>query len=261
MRIRTDENRLLPEFLHAFLAAPQGRALFLNHTRLSAVQVNINTGEFCSIPLPVPPIDLQKAFIQQVDRVRGVREDVAHSNEQLHKLGSSIGAVAFSGELTKQWRAKRSQQLGAEASERDVILKTSGVALANAIVIKDTVTAEIDRRRRDFTREQGQLLKSIQTSWKPDDPETWVFTHETLAESLDSSLSGNADAIRRHLEVFAARGLIIPISREVELSDGSTEWRVAYRRPHEKTDDGPPEDAIRLQELANLAKQIKELQK
>lgn len=170
---------------------------------------------------------------------------------------NSIIAHAFSGDITQSWRTSHNKLLEEEAHGRDNALRASGVKLHDTLNVEQTITVEIDHRRRDLSREQLKLIQSMDSSWKPDDPETWVFTHETLAESL----SGNADTIRRHLEVFAARGLIIPISREVELSDGTTEWRVAYRRPHAKTDDGPPEDSIRKQELASLAKQIKELQK
>lgn len=226
----------------------------------TGAQKNINLETLRSLRIPIPPPAIQKQFTSVALQVRGLLDRAVLLRAEI-RTRSSIIAHAFSGDMTHSWRTSRKHLLEEQAQVRDNALRAAGVKLLDTLNLEQTITSEIDRRRRDLSREQGNLLQSIQTSWKPDNPEAWVFTHETLAESLDGPLRGNADAIRRHLEVFAARGLIIPISREVELSDGTTEWRVAYRRPHAKTDNGPPEDAIRLQELANLAKQIKELQK
>jgi type I restriction enzyme S subunit len=56
MRVRPNQEKILPLFLHAFLTSSGGRDIFLQNTRQSAVQFNINTKEFTSIQIPVPPL-------------------------------------------------------------------------------------------------------------------------------------------------------------------------------------------------------------
>ena len=249
-----------PHYLWALLSHPEFRPRVRQLAAGAAGSMpNIPKNRLEKLRIPIPPLALQLEFKQRLEIARNVELEM--KNLAIAPLRQSIADMASSGTLTMEWRSLREKAISDEANDRDHALSVSGISVVDALKTRDHMVAEIDRRRRELSQEQGQLFTSIQSSWKPDAPETWVFTHETLAESLDSALRGNADAIRRHLEVFAARGLIIPISREVELSDGTTEWRVAYRRPHVKADDGPPEDAIRKKELANLAKQIKELQK
>ena len=63
---------------------PSGRQLFLQNTRKSAVQFNINSKEFSAIAIPLPPIDKQKVFVDKVKEI----ENLAH---QSSVSGSPLG--------------------------------------------------------------------------------------------------------------------------------------------------------------------------
>lgn len=65
MRLRVNRDRLLPEYLKAFLESASGREEFLKHTRRSAVQFNINGKEIRRICLPLPPIKVQATFVRR----------------------------------------------------------------------------------------------------------------------------------------------------------------------------------------------------
>ena len=62
MRMRLRADRADPVWLQALLSSEGGRRLFLEKTRRTAVQFNINTKEMAAIRVPVPPVDRQGAF-------------------------------------------------------------------------------------------------------------------------------------------------------------------------------------------------------
>lgn len=78
MRCRFDTARVSPHYVANFLRSQGGRAAFLSNARQSAIQHNINSKEFGSIAIPVPPVALQCQFeraVQQLDSIHGM-----HSN-------------------------------------------------------------------------------------------------------------------------------------------------------------------------------------
>ena len=99
MRVRLLKDRALPEMVHGFLTSASGRRSFLNMTRNSAVQFNINTKEFGSISLPLPPLSLQREFAARVAGVRTMEAQQAESRHRLDDLFHSLLHRAFSGEL------------------------------------------------------------------------------------------------------------------------------------------------------------------
>jgi type I restriction enzyme S subunit len=99
MRVRFRPETIHPEMIRSFLTSPGGRRLFLNNTRESAVQFNINTKEFGCIRLPLPPLDLQQAFAARVAEVRALETRQAASRRRLDNLYQSLLHRAFRGEI------------------------------------------------------------------------------------------------------------------------------------------------------------------
>jgi type I restriction enzyme S subunit len=99
MRIRLCKYVMYPEILRALLTSSGGRKLFLNNTRKSAVQFNINTKEFGAIRIPIPPLPLQKQFAARVEEVQALQESQKGSGERLDDLYKSLLYRAFRGEL------------------------------------------------------------------------------------------------------------------------------------------------------------------
>jgi len=64
MRIRVDPERIRPEFVKYCFETPGGRRIFLQRVRQSNVQFNINVGELSSLEIPVPPMSLQRSFVE-----------------------------------------------------------------------------------------------------------------------------------------------------------------------------------------------------
>jgi type I restriction enzyme S subunit len=74
MMCRFKKSLVDPEYISSFLKSPAGRREFLSHTRNSAVQFNINSKEFSSIILPLPPIELQAEFVHRVKDLLRIAE-------------------------------------------------------------------------------------------------------------------------------------------------------------------------------------------
>lgn len=99
MRVRLNHHRCEPVWLKTLLDTSGGRQLFLNNTRQSAVQFNINTKEFASIAVPLPPLLLQKEFAARVSDIRAMQAEQAASRRRLDELFQSMLYRAFNGEL------------------------------------------------------------------------------------------------------------------------------------------------------------------
>ncbi|MBP2316929.1 restriction endonuclease subunit S [Azospirillum soli] len=69
MRVRLNVNKALPIYIKALLETESGRRLFLEKIRQSAVQFNINVGEFSSIVVPLPPLSVQQEFAERVAEI------------------------------------------------------------------------------------------------------------------------------------------------------------------------------------------------
>ena len=70
VRVRVND-RVIPEFLSAFLNTDFSKALLLNMCKAAIGQANINAQELQNIDIYIPPIDLQQSFLmfkQQVDK-------------------------------------------------------------------------------------------------------------------------------------------------------------------------------------------------
>lgn len=90
MRIRFDRDRLLPRVFTSFLDTAAGRAEFLKHTRRSAVQFNINGKEIRRLKFPLPPIGLQRQFMQQLESTQSI---LRQQSEALAKATATFDAL------------------------------------------------------------------------------------------------------------------------------------------------------------------------
>lgn len=125
MRVRFNRALVEPEMIRGFLTSPGGRTLFLSKTRKSAVQFNINTKEFASIEMPLPPIELQREYVARVANIEQIETRASVSADKLARLYQVLLHRAFTGELTAKWRAKHRKQLEAELDEQRKVLEQS----------------------------------------------------------------------------------------------------------------------------------------
>ena len=91
--ITLDEEKCLPVFVHAyFLRHPLARR-YLDQTAKGAIMSGLNMGIIRAMPIPLPPIELQRGF------VRCVKAKHCASLAELGALFSVLQHRAFRGEL------------------------------------------------------------------------------------------------------------------------------------------------------------------
>jgi type I restriction enzyme S subunit len=99
MRLRFNHAQALPEFVRHLWMTTGGRSLFLKATRRSAVQFNINTKEMNSLVLPMPPVQLQREFVNRVLALDSMRQKQNLALIEFDGLFATLQHRAFQGEL------------------------------------------------------------------------------------------------------------------------------------------------------------------
>lgn len=93
------EGRVLPEYLEGFLADPRARVYFRRCAKQTTGIASINMTQLKQLPVPVPPLQVQREYAEVTRSVRGhLRrlEDLLMAEEELF---ASLQARAFRGEL------------------------------------------------------------------------------------------------------------------------------------------------------------------
>ncbi|HLE61951.1 MAG TPA: restriction endonuclease subunit S, partial [Pyrinomonadaceae bacterium] len=97
--ITLDETKCLPLFLHAyFLQHPIARK-YLARTAKGAIMSGLNMGLIKDMPVPLPPITLQREFARRVTMVEKLKTAQRASLAELNALLASLKHRAFRGEL------------------------------------------------------------------------------------------------------------------------------------------------------------------
>lgn len=200
-------------------------------------QKNINLKVLRGIQIPIPPIPLQDRFRRIVLDAFERDKLASIGNLSSDKLVASLSAHAFSGELTRDYREAYAERLAQEARERDDALKEAGATVTlsrgatkqeeDAIFEQrtDGIYAHLSSEQRSLFREIKRMVSDVNY--------IRYFTTETLAGYIDDGpLRRNPKAIEGHLCVLAARGIIIPVSRE-KIAEGTAEtvFGNAFRLP------------------------------
>lgn len=89
IRVRVTE-RVLPEFLSAFLNTDFSKQMLLNMCKTAIGQANINAQEMQNIGLYLPPIELQQQFVQFKGQTDKSKFAVQQSIEKLETLKKSL---------------------------------------------------------------------------------------------------------------------------------------------------------------------------
>jgi type I restriction enzyme S subunit len=259
IRVRLKVGTLNPYFVAAYLRTPHGRADILRQAKTSAGQFNINTQGLKGLSIPIFSADAQAEFLKIVFQVDALKRSLySKSDIILNQVTSSLLAHAFSGELTADWRTQNREQLAQEAAERDQWLRDNGVKLSISDQrIHDRLDQD-DLRLAELNREQRKLLEEIQNLDPNENGGT--FTLSSLVSKLGEPLDClPVDAVRRHLDVLAARGLIKAISRRAGAGGSvNVAFGNLYRQPLKDdqivgTADEP--DFQKMSELDRLSRQ------
>ena len=108
IRLRIDQQKLLPEYLLYIANEGSGRDYLVNSLSTSAGQNTINQASIKGLQLRVPEIKYQDMIVQTVEKLFKhsfkIEETVLSAQKRVNLLTQSILAKAFSGELTAEWR-------------------------------------------------------------------------------------------------------------------------------------------------------------
>ncbi|MDG4791439.1 restriction endonuclease subunit S [Micromonospora sp. WMMD1102] len=99
IRTRLTTEFVLPIFVREFMGSTAGRAALRERCKTSAGQYNLNIQGLGSVLIPVPPLDLQRNFVDRVAEVETLREAHQSQLSKLDELFASLQDRAFRGEL------------------------------------------------------------------------------------------------------------------------------------------------------------------
>ncbi len=98
-RARVNQDYLLPVFFHDFLQTQQAIKYFLSCAKKTTNLASINLTQLRALPVPLPPLALQREFAARVEAARGVQSAQGQSAEKIEALYQSMLSRAFAGEL------------------------------------------------------------------------------------------------------------------------------------------------------------------
>lgn len=89
IRVRVND-RVLPEFLSAFLNADFSKQMLLGMCKTAIGQANINAQEMQNIGIYIPPISLQNKFVTFKQQVSKSKNTISHSLQKLETLKKAL---------------------------------------------------------------------------------------------------------------------------------------------------------------------------
>lgn len=89
IRVRVND-RVLPEFLSAFLNADFSKQMLLGMCKTAIGQANINAQEMQNIGIYIPPISLQNKFVTFKQQVSKSKTAISHSLQKLETLKKAL---------------------------------------------------------------------------------------------------------------------------------------------------------------------------
>ena len=101
VRIRADTKRVLPEFVTATINGRIGREYVLKTARRAIGMVNINAREMAGFPISLPPLNIQRKFVDRIAEVRRVSQQIRTGLDAADpdQLNDAVLRKAFAGEL------------------------------------------------------------------------------------------------------------------------------------------------------------------
>lgn len=226
IRLRTDAEQLLPEYLSAFLNSAFGRAAMRNAIRTTAGQSNLSGENLTKVRLPIPSLAEQEQFRKFWLEVKALRQLISQSEHTTEELRSALRIYALSGELTEDWRLQNREEIAAAAAARDGLLRDRGAMFASrpvtteplAPVAKDSQRPARQWLIAELSEFQRQVLAAFSTY--PEHPllveDADVFARfcddENVLELLKYFGPSLNNRIRRTLSQLSSLGLIAKVT-------------------------------------------------
>jgi len=104
-RVRTNREKLAPEYLAALLRTQYAKHYFLSCAKRSSNLASVNSTQVKAFPVPLPNIRLQGKFVSAVEQWVQASERLTGGLKDAGRLFASLMEEAFSGSLTDEWEA------------------------------------------------------------------------------------------------------------------------------------------------------------
>ena len=98
IRFVPDQQRILPEFMYQ-CTRTEGYRSWVAKAATTVAQPNVNASKYGQLELSLPPMDLQRRFVDAVERIRRHRTSLEASSATLDTLFASLQQRALRGEL------------------------------------------------------------------------------------------------------------------------------------------------------------------
>jgi hypothetical protein len=147
---KLDDNII--DVIFAYYTIQLGKDYFKRFQR-GVRQKSLNLSMIREISVPVPPISLQKDYIEKLSRIRNIIEHYSKALDFFDCLLETLLAYAFTGELTKNWRENF-----AEKNEFDGTIE-NGITSA----VKLLKVSQMDGPVRVPEDAQKQLIEILQS--------------------------------------------------------------------------------------------------
>lgn len=96
VQVRTLEP-LMPQYTLRFLLKALDPKR-IEHVMVGSTARHLNVKDLRALPIPVPPLKLQKEFEGKVERIVSLRKSACQSTSQMNRLFASLQSGAFSGQ-------------------------------------------------------------------------------------------------------------------------------------------------------------------
>jgi type I restriction enzyme S subunit len=98
-RVRVERSKLEPFYFAKFLLTTEAKGYFLSCAKRTTNLASINMTQLRALPVPAPPLPLQKEFAQRVTTIRELAAAQSASRQRLEALFQSMLHRAFNGEF------------------------------------------------------------------------------------------------------------------------------------------------------------------
>ncbi len=113
-RVRTNREKLAPEYLAALLRTQYAKQYFLSCAKRSSNLASVNSTQVKAFPVPLPSIKFQDKFVSAVDQWMQASERLTEGLKDASRLFASLMEGAFSGNLTAEWEAANADWIKAQ---------------------------------------------------------------------------------------------------------------------------------------------------
>lgn len=118
IRVRVDPAQVRPEFIWAYMNSRFIKQVLFDKCRRAIGMANINAKELRSLPLIIPPIQLQEAFAASLEQGESLVAKDGSVSIKIERLFSALLHRAFTCDLTAKWREAHMRELLAEMEQQ-----------------------------------------------------------------------------------------------------------------------------------------------